>query len=538
MNMLFRQLGIAFTCLLATTLGLADEAPSSEPGEITAATYTPPDFIRSTPPLPERWSGRKVVSISRHEAIEMALSRNLDVAFQRQSVRIIEQSRARALGRFEPHIHLGGGRNGSQSPPQNIQEGLPGQLYGITADNWNLGISGILPSGTQYNLDFLNSRTATEQANAVLPVRYYPSLRLMLRQPLLYDFSFDGSIQMAQLTIAKFATEKEREQARLQAMLVVKQTEDAYWFLKEKWKTYEVQRDAQVIAEKQLELTRRQISAGISAPSELLSIKGRAAQVQLDVVRAEADIEDAADTLRQLLNVPADEWDQPLLPIDQPSFAREVVSFDVAFSRAQAARPDLKMSHLDVQQAVLDLKLAQNHRLPQLSVQGSASVMGQDAEYAQALQQLAARAGWQWSAGLDFDWEPLGMKARAEVRSQQSAKYQRELSRERTLVKIRFDLRAALRGLDNAERQVYAAALSRELADRNLDIDHRRFLTGVQGVDNFKLAQRQSEQSSARLKELGALLQHERAHTQLLLAMGELLESRQLKFELAAQSTP
>jgi outer membrane protein TolC len=298
-----------------------------------------------------------------------------------------------------------------------------------------------------------------------------------------------------------------------------------------------VQRDAQAIAEKQLELTRRQISAGISAPSELLSIKGRAAQVQLEVVRAEADIEDAADTLRRLLNVPADEWDQPLLPVDQPSFAREVVSFDVAFSRAQAARPELKSSQLDVQQAVLDLKLAQNRRLPQLTVQGAASVVGQDAEYGQALQQLAARSGWQWSAGLDLGWEPLGMKARADIRSQESAKYQRELSRERTLVNIRSELRAALRGLDNAERQVYAAALSRELADRNLDIDHRRFLTGVQGVDNFKLAQRQSEQSSARLQELRALLQHERAQTQLLLAMGELLESRQLKFELATKAS-
>ena len=129
------------------------------------------------------------------------------------------------------------------------------------------------------------------------------------------------------------------------------------------------------------------------------------------------------------------------------------------------------------------------------------------------------------------------MKARADIRSQESAKYQRELSRERTLVNIRSELRAALRGLDNAERQVYAAALSRELADRNLDIDHRRFLTGVQGVDNFKLAQRQSEQSSARLQELRALLQHERAQTQLLLAMGELLESRQLKFELATKAS-
>ena len=537
MNMQFRPLGIAFACLLSTTLGMADEAPSSEPGEITAATYTPPDFIRSTPPLPDRWSGRKAVSISRHDAIEMALSRNLDLAFQRQSVRIIEQSRARALGGFEPRIHLWGGRSGSQSPPQNIQEGLPGQVYDSTADTWNLSISGMLPSGTQYSLDFINSRTATEQANAVLPVRYYPTLSLMLRQPLLSGFSFDGSIQMAPLTIARFATEKEREQARLQAMIVVKLTEDAYWTLKEKWKTYEVQRDAQALAEKQLELTRRQISAGISAPSELLSIKGRAAQVQLEVVRAEADIEDAADTLRRLLNVPADEWDQPLLPVDQPSFAREVVSFDVAFSRAQAARPELKSSQLDVQQAVLDLKLAQNRRLPQLTVQGAASVVGQDAEYGQALQQLAARSGWQWSAGLDLGWEPLGMKARADIRSQESAKYQRELSRERTLVNIRSELRAALRGLDNAERQVYAAALSRELADRNLDIDHRRFLTGVQGVDNFKLAQRQSEQSSARLQELRALLQHERAQTQLLLAMGELLESRQLKFELATKAS-
>ncbi len=50
---------------------------------------------------------------------------------------------------------------------------------------------------------------------------------------------------------------------------------------------------------------------------------------------------------------------------------------------------------------------------------------------------------------------------------------------------------------------------------------------------NFIVAQRQAELSQARLAELDALIQHEKATSDLQLATGDLLESRHLHFELS-----
>jgi outer membrane protein TolC len=76
-----------------------------------------------------------------------------------------------------------------------------------------------------------------------------------------------------------------------------------------------------------------------------------------------------------------------------------------------------------------------------------------------------------------------------------------------------------------------ASAKFRDLAERNLDVEQRRFLNGLSS--NFIVAQRQAELSQARLAELDALIQHEKATSDLQLATGELLESRRLKFEVS-----
>src|SRR6185369_7509360 len=101
---------------------------------------------------------------------------------------------------------------------------------------------------------------------------------------------------------------------------------------------------------------------------------------------------------------------------------------------------------------------------------------------------------------------------------------------EQLVIDIRTQLRAAIRDIDTAERQLQASAKFRDLAERSLDVEQRRFLNGLSS--NFLVAQRQAELAEARLGELEALIQHERATSDLQLAMGELLETRHLKFEL------
>jgi outer membrane protein TolC len=131
-------------------------------------------------------------------------------------------------------------------------------------------------------------------------------------------------------------------------------------------------------------------------------------------------------------------------------------------------------------------------------------------------------------------WAPLGVAARAELRRLQSALRENQLGREQLLVTLRAQIREALRAIDTAERQLFASAKFRDLAERSLDVEQRRFLNGLSS--NFFIAQRQAELAQARLGELEALIQHEKASSDLQLATGQLLEAHHLKFDVRPAS--
>lgn len=533
--------GLRLPLTLAVIVGVwgqarGDDTPTA--GGVTAPEhsaserepYQPPAYLHKPPPMPPSLASRKPLPLSLREAILTALRQNLQLSLARERVRSVVLSRSVALARFEPVLTASFSRSTSQSPPLTAQEGTVGQVLLATNYLWNLGLTERLPTGGQISLGFNNSRSDSTLGTAVAPLLYRSSLSLSVAQPLLRDFSFDGRVQWAPVMQAEFDSESERETARLRAMLTVRATEDAYWSLVGSWRSYEVYVGAQKLAERQLELTRRQIAAGVLPDSDLINVEGTLAQRQLALLRAEAQIEVAADALRGVLNQPYSDWQHPLLPVDTPAFVHVDISMDQAFDRAQSARPELKQARIQQRKIVLELELARNRRLPQLTLQGDIGTVGQDADYRNALGQVGERSGWQWRVGADLSWSPLGVEARANIRRIESALRQVGLSREVSLLEVRAQLRMALRNIDTAERRLYAAAKARDLAERSLDVEQRRFLNGLSS--NFYVAQRQTDLAQARQDELEALLQHEKARAELQLAMGDLLESRQLRFDI------
>jgi outer membrane protein len=493
--------------------------------------YVPPEYIRKPPTLPAHLAGQKPRHLSLAEAIETALRRNLAVALERERLREADAGERLAwAGLFEPVLAGSAGRTESRSPPLTLQEGQVGQVLTSTRDGWDLSLTQRVITGAQLRLDFQNSRTESTLGTAVAPEIYRAGLSLGLSQPLLRDFSFSGRIQRAPVLRAEFASEAAQQEARLRAMLTVKATEDAYWGLVESWKTYEVNQGAHRLAEEQLELTRRQIGAGVLPESDLIGVEGTLAQRQLAVVRSEAQIERAADLLRVLLNLPVGEWSAPLLPVDAPDFAHVEVAFDEALTRAQNLRPELGRVRIDLRRIALELEVARNSRLPRLDLQAAVGSVGQDERHRAALEQVGRRNGQQWNLGVAFAWAPLQSAARAELARLDSALRQNELGREQILVGVRAQIREAMRAIATAERQLHASAKFRDLAERSLGVEQRRFLNGLSS--NFFVAQRQAELAQARLAELEALIQHERASSDLQLATGELLETRRLKFEV------
>ena len=498
----------------------------------TPATYVTPDYLRKLPELPERMRHRAAKRLALPQAIEAVLRQNLQIALSQERVVETVAFRSAANAAFEPLVEMAAGRDRSESPPATVLEGQVGEVLERENDFWSLGIAQRLPTGTELRLDWRNNRSESTLGTRLAPEVFGSSLNLGLVQPLLQGFSFSGRIQRAPVLRAEFASDAAREEARLRAMLTVKATEDAYWDLVQSYKVYEVTRRTFGLAEEQLELTRRQIAAGVLPESDLIGVEGTLAQRQVALVRAETQIERSADLLRGLLNLPAAAWDAPIVPVDAPSFVHVSVPFDLAFDRALVQRPELKRVKIDLSRIALDLEVARNARWPRLDLRGNVGTVGQDTAYAETLEQVRQATGHQWGIGVVFSWAPLGVGTRAEIRRLESVARQNTFDRQGIIVDLRTQIREALRAIETAERQLLASAKFRELAERSLDVEQRRFLNDLSS--NFIVAQRQAELAEARLGELEALIQHEKASSDLQLAMGDLLEARHLTFQVRA----
>ena len=248
-------------------------------------------------------------------------------------------------------------------------------------------------------------------------------------------------------------------------------------------------------------------------------------------VQAESAIERAADRLRQILDLPAAEWSEPIRPAEAPHFELVTPAVDDAIATAIARRPEVSQRKLDIRRVDLDVRIAENARLPALDLGLSYGLVGQEERYRTALDGLVSLDARAWTAAITLTWAPLGRAARAELEALRAGRSSARVQLEQELLDIRVEVRDAVRDIDTAAREVRAAAKFRLLAERSLDAEQRKFLNGTSS--NFFVAQRQDELARAQLAELAAVIQHHKAITNLELVTGTLLDQRQIRLEVA-----
>jgi HAE1 family hydrophobic/amphiphilic exporter-1 len=512
----------------AAAAAAAETSPAAE-------KYEEPEFIREPPRLPEGMDLAAARRLPLRDALALALANNLGIVLVKQQVAIAEQGVEQSLGLFEPTLTASYSHQNADAPPDPAQGGLAASLLESTNDRWIAGYGQRIRLGTQLELQWINDRTKSRFDTGVEPLFYRSELRLALTQPLLRGFAFRWEVPNADVLRAEVTSERARQDYKGRVIATVRDTEDAYWDLVQALQSYQVQLGSLNLAREQLGLTGRQIEAGLLPPSDLINAEGTLAQRQLGLVQAEATVEQSADQLRHLLNLPREAWSAPILPLDAPEFDQLSVTFEAALNQALQNRPELEKLKLDLRRAALDLRVASSDRLPQLDASVSYGLVGQRSQYPDSVNQLFSADARAWSAILNFSWTPLNQTARAKLTALRLSERSLRTLQDQTLLDLRLELRTAIRGLETADRSVRAAGKFRSLAERSLDAEQRKFLNGTS--NNFFVAQRQDDLSRARLAELSALIQHRKAATALRAAMGVLLEHRHVQLDVRGPST-
>ena len=339
-------------------------------------------------------------------------------------------------------------------------------------------------------------------------------------------FSTDLDVPKAPLLSAHIASERERQQLAINLADLVERTELAYWGVLQALFQYDLAVRVMKLADDQMALTKRQIEAGTTPPSDLISAETVLAQHKLELVQAEAAIQSATDQLRAVMNLPHDQWSRPILPTDVPKYAPASTSTDDAFAAAIKHRPELAQLALDVKSAQLAIKVADNNVLPQLDVGLEGDLTGQDIGYGGALSQVAHADSPTWALFVNFSWTPLARATHAAAEIAKIRLQMTEASKQQLVQKVWIDVRDAVRRQEAAQRSLLAAAHFRDLAEQALALEQKKFLNNQ--TTNLAVSQRQDALASARLSELAALLEVSRAATSVLKSTGALLPARNI----------
>jgi outer membrane protein TolC len=305
--------------------------------------------------------------------------------------------------------------------------------------------------------------------------------------------------------------------------------ETVYWALVNAQMNLANRQQALEIARRQLKENEIRVETGVLAPIEVTSSEANVATQEVAIIRAEATLLNAKDLFFRTVYSTAERPDDVELT-DEP--LPELLNFneEAAIQAAQKNRVDLLTRRIDLENAKLSEEIAQSNRKPILN-----ATVGYNGSAASAPgtgdvnSDLFAFRYPGYSANLTFSLPLLNKAARsADIRAKAGRRSAELALRDQELAVI-LDVRTAYRNLQAAEKSITASEKSRILAQATYDAEQMRFANGLS--TNFVVLQRQNDLDSAKTAELDAKIAYVNAKTALQLAMGTLLEYRNISVQ-------
>ena len=436
--------------------------------------------------LPEPSAGAEPAASSNHleldieEAIRLALTGSRAAIAARLGREEQALALERAEERYDPTYSLDAGasvRDGSDA----------------TADV-SVGTGLRVRSGGSFRLNF--SQPVLTEGD------HDPGVDLTFTQPLLKGFG--AAIDTAPLYRARLQEEINLRAFRDRASDIVGSVVSAYRNTLRARRRVAIARDALERARRQLEINRSLAEAGRMAPQDLVQSEAEVANREYSLSDSENALETADSTLANVLDLPEGavlepSEERPVEP-ERPDLGE---SLDTAFAR----RTDWLRAETRLVLSRLDLRIAENNLLPDLSLSATASHRGGEGD-------LSGRLSLTVPLG---DREPK----RALVRAQNSVQ-RAEMDLAERRQSIRIQVRRAVHNVAVALRQIDLAGRARELTERKLDVERRKLRLGLSSA--FQVGRFEDDLVSAQNRELDAVVGYRNALTGLDRTLGTTLD--------------
>ena len=500
-----------------TPAGAPDAAP---PGAASAGgVILPRPALQPSPP---------VRRLSVEEAVTLALDQNLDLRVERISPLIQDTLVAEARSVYAPELSTTITGDDWDRPAGNIFDGGDVVTNRFLQDD--VGVVQQVPwKGGQYSAGWTGRRSTTTNVFTSFNPLLQSNLNLNYTQPLVRNFGIDDFRQ--QIAISRANRDISDIELRRIVVLTERTVRNAYWQLVFARSFLEVQRQSLALAEESLRNNRTRVEVGTMAPIDIVEAENEVARNIEAVIRAEADLERAEDQLRTLVFDPLDTpdfWSISLQPSDSPVLQAREIDVDAAVRNALLNRTDLGRLDQDLEIADTDIRYFRNQQLPAVDLRVDYRLTGQGGErliraggfpgtvvgteqrsFGSTLGDILANEFPNWTVGVTVSY-PFGTSAADAALERSRLERSRHEARRRSLeLRIAAEVRDAARNVRTTLQRVEATRASRELAERRLEAEQRKFEVGLS--TNFLVFQAQRDLATARNTEQQAILDYIRS---------------------------
>lgn len=464
--------------LLAAVPAVAQVAPPAPTGSLPGAE----------PVVPQPG---EAVALSLPEAVALGLRQNRSIRSAYLNRVVQKFNLLVAEERFVPTVSL---NVGTQRDWDSVREGDSTTTDSVSVRprvTWALPTGGSIEGG--YSVAETMRRSAASVRNGA------STWTITLTQPLLSGGGLD--VGMAPVRQARLAEQDNVLALKGTVSDTVTSIIRAYYSFILAHRQTTIARNGLDRARSLLEVNRALIAAGRMAENEIFQTESNVANQELSVLDAENAFETARLALTTLLALsPA----VTIIPAEEIRAEPVRMDLDVAQDLAFQNRPDYLSQVIGLEQARINVMLAENAALWDLNLTVGTTINQNGSSASHAARAKADSAGS--SIGLNLTIPLRDRTAQAGTLSAKVSLQQAELTLEQTREQVGQQIRDAVRDVGIRWRQLELAQRARGLAEQSLDVEMIKLRNGR--TTNFQVLSIENDLRAAETAELAAVISY------------------------------
>jgi outer membrane protein len=482
--------------------------------------------------------------------INLILQNNLDVGVDRLSP-MSSQFLIDTLYRpFEPSVHLQAAVTRNTQPATTVLAGAasPTTLGGA----YSVGFAQSLLTGTNIAVDAAMNRSSSNNNFSTFNPSWSGSLRYSFTQHLARDFGRATNSHL--IRVAKNNEKISEAQFERQLIDLVAQAQRSYWDLVFAADDIRVKQRSVDLAQKTLSDNQIQVQIGTLAPIDLVQAESEVASRRVQFVTSTYTEIQTQDQVKKLLTAQSDPGTvtaklTPVEGVRKPG-PSDVLPVEEAIKVALENRPEIKQLQLDLENKNIDYQYTKNQLLPSVdliasytqtgvagtpvctptlpagikctpstsSFFGSNGTINQDliGGLGTSFGQLFSYNYTGYSAGISVQ---IPIRNRAAQADNARAATDKRIAESRITAQaqqIALEVRNALTQVEMNKAKIDAAQTARELAERRLDAEQKKFDLGASTIrfvleEQRNVAQAQTDEIQSLVNYTKSLVDFDRA---------------------------